>query len=375
METRTTNCLLRLFVTVVMPILIYGGLLTGCVSRAPEWNIQNPYATVDWTRCRQYKANFQINTSMSDGALSPQEVIDRYHALGYSILSLTDHDTWGPDVDPSHPERHKTTWPWQAFDRDPETLGMVAVEGNEITNQHDNHWSTFGSYFNDYGDPESNFDLRSSETIQLEEIGRRGGLAMLFHPVCWPNAPVTWYTRMYQTYPHLIGMEIYCRQGDRYIGDRNLWDVVVTEFAGERSVWGFCNDDMHVKDQIGRHWNLMLLPELSPDCVRRAMGNGTFLFVYAPQGHSGPPPPVVKSITVDPQRGVIHIDATGHESIDWISDGKVVHQGEGVNLGELADRGSYIRAEIRTADGGPIVGTQPFLIQPPAELGRVMKGG
>ena len=363
METTTGNSPLRRLLTAVLAILICGGFLSGCASRAPEWSIQNPYSSVDWTRYQQCKAHFHTHTTMSDGALAPQEVIDRYHALGYSILALTDHDTWGPGVDPGHPERHKTTWPWQAFGRDPEVLGMVAVEGNEITSRGPGpHGHHIGSYFNDYGNPEVN-----SEQTHLEEIARRGGLAVLFHPVSYPKLTVTWYTEMYRAYPHLIGMEIYCRQGDRYIGDRNLWDVILTDIAAERSVWGFCNDDMHVKEQIGRHWNLMLLPKLSPKYARRAMENGTFLFVYAPEGHRGPPPPVIKSIIVDSRNGAIHIDATGYGNIDWISNGKVVHRGYRVNLDELPDLGGYIRAEIHAMNGGSIVGTQPFRIQPTAK--------
>jgi len=80
------------FLTVFILILIVVGLLTGCVNRRPQWSIQDPYSSVDWTRHQQYKANFHTHTTMSDGGGTPQAVIDRYSELGYTILALTDHE-------------------------------------------------------------------------------------------------------------------------------------------------------------------------------------------------------------------------------------------------------------------------------------------
>ena len=341
--------LLRRFVAAVIPILVVAAVLTGCASRGAEWNIQNPYAGVDWMRYQQHKGNFHTHTTMSDGSGRPQEVIDRYHALGYTILALTDHDTIGTEC---------KTCPWPAFDRYPEALGMVTIEGNEISRVHH-----IGSYFNDYGDA----DVDSEDAV-IKEIGRRGGLAVLFHPGRYTK-PVEWYLEMYRAYPQLIGFEIF-NQGDRYPHDRKTWDAILTDIVTERPVWGFSNDDMHnPSTELGCNWNIILLPELSPEWVRRAMENGMFFFVYAPNGHGGPTPPLIESIAVDRQNGTIHIDATGHERIDWISKGKIVHNGDRVNLFEVQGLGGYIRAEIHAANGGPIVGTQPFRIQPSAMYG------
>jgi hypothetical protein len=336
--------LLQRFVAPVIPILVVAAVLAGCASRGAEWNIQNPYADVDWRRYQQHKANFHTHTTMSDGTGTPQGVIDRYHTLGYTILALTDHDTMSTE---------RTTWPWQTFDRDPKTLGMLAIEGNEISRAHH-----IGSYFNDYGGA----DVDSEDAV-IQEIGRRGGLAILFHPGrC--TKPVEWYVEMYRAYPHLIGFEIY-NQVDRYPHDRKTWDAILTDIVTERPVWGFSNDDMHNPDtQLGRNWNVMLLPELSVEWVRWSIENGAFFFVHA--SDDGTTPSTIKSITVDSQQGIIYIDATGHEIIDWISKGRMVHRGDRVNLFELQGLGGYIRAEIHSTDGGSIVGTQPFLIQPSA---------
>ncbi len=41
-----------------------------------------------------YKANLHCHTNVSDGALSPIQVIDLYKKLGYSVLAITDHDVF-----------------------------------------------------------------------------------------------------------------------------------------------------------------------------------------------------------------------------------------------------------------------------------------
>lgn len=362
MKTGPRASFLRRFYALLLPFLPAAVFLLATVSGAAEWRIENPYAGVDWGRYHRFKANFHTHTTMSDGRSTPQEVIDEYARLGYAVLALTDHDTVGPGNDPAHPERRKTTWPWQAFGRDPEAAGMVAIEGNEISKVHH-----IGSYFNDYGDPEVD-----TEDSALREIGSRGGLAVLFHPGRYRRT-VEWYRGMFQSHPHLIGLEVY-NQGDKYPNDRRTWDAVQTGLAAGRLVWGFANDDLHdPKTQLGRNWNLMLLPELSADWVRRGLEAGMFFFVHAPDGHNGAAPPVVRSISVDSGKGVIDFEVTGHEVIEWISEGEIVHRGDRVILSGLSGLGGYIRAVIRASGSGPLVGTQPFRISPPAEPSERME--
>jgi hypothetical protein len=63
------------------------------------------------------KGNLHAHTHLSDGLLSPQEVIARYKALGYDFLAITDHDEW---ITESY---------WQTIPRDdPDLLVFVGVE-------------------------------------------------------------------------------------------------------------------------------------------------------------------------------------------------------------------------------------------------------
>lgn len=341
------TCLIRI---AAVGVILCVAVLAGCANA--QWDIQNPYAGVDWNRHRQYKANLHTHTTMSDGEAEPGAVIDRYAELGYAILALTDHDTMVPATGSNESGRHRTTWPWEAFDRDPEALGMLAVEGNEISRVHH-----IGSYFNDYGDP----DVLSAD-VALGEIGRRGGLAVLFHPGRY-DKPVKWYADRYRAHPGLVGIEIF-NQGDRYPNDRDRWDSILVAVIDERPVWGFSNDDMHdPATQLGRSWNIMLLPELSTEWVRRAMETGRFLYCHAPHGHEGPAPPRIESVKVDSRRGVIHIQATGHERIEWISGGALVQRGDSIELSKSPGIEGYVRAVVYARDGVSLVGTQPFRVR------------
>jgi len=233
--------------------------------------VLNPYEDVDWNTVGQYKANMHTHTTQSDGRLAPQVVIDEYRARGYSILSLTDHNlcTWpwteldvmerkgrAYQYDEAQRQQHvsrdgkkgkdgkqrsKDVMPVPPYEkRDPATLGMLAVSGNEASRHH--HMCT---YFIQYG--------------------KAGGLALLNHPGRYwkpengdsiPADVVEQYGSLYRTYEHLIGLEV-INQGMRYPLDIALWDKVLAATMPERPVWGYANDDMHHPDTLGCDWDVV----------------------------------------------------------------------------------------------------------------------
>ena len=373
MKTRKSNHLLRVLATAAMPILIASGLLIGSVSCKPTFTIVNPYKSVDWEKDGRFKANLHAHTTISDGSFSPQVVVDRYHDLGYDILALTDHNA--------------VTYPWQEFstfkannrtlrrlkedqldslsyekasvfeDRDPDTLGMIAIQAVEVSQHHH-----MGSYF-------SNHAGGTLKTVaeSLDTITAKNGLAVLFHPGSYfgnsstrPFHSIEWYVNLYKRYNHLIGMEVY-NNGNNTV-HIHRWDSILVKVMPDRPVWGFSNDDFHCGG-MGRNWNVFLLPELSSEEVRRGMENGLFYFVYAPGGDNGSSPPIIESITVNSRRGIIHIKATGYKFIEWKSDNKVVHRGEDFNINDFPEVNGYIRAELYESENGALAGTQPFSIQ------------
>ena len=106
----------------LLPLIVFA-IGSGCsTAQHPVTVVVNPYEAVDWDHHDRHRGNFHTHTTESDGKVEPAEVIDRYHARDYDTLALTDHN--------------KATWPWTAFGRDPEALGMVAVPGNELSRHH-----------------------------------------------------------------------------------------------------------------------------------------------------------------------------------------------------------------------------------------------
>lgn len=347
----------RVLMRAVAPILL-AALVAGC---GGGFDIQNPYASVDWESHGQYKANLHTHTTHSDGRMHPHMVVDHYHSLGYKVLAITDHNA--------------ITYPWTGFsnlqisdrsrkrmeeepesmptdvnyeDRDPEALAMIAVQGNELSLHHH-----IGSFFNDHL-------VSVSEDDALQETAAKNGIAMLYHPGRYEKT-VEWYVDLYQRFDHLFGLEVY-NAGNRYPKDRELWDAILEVTMPDRPVWGYSNDDMHAISRLGFNWNMLLMPELTSEGVRRAMEQGLSYFVYAPGGHDGPAPPVIESIRVDAKKGAIEINASGCESVAWISGGDVVHTGNTLDLRSLPKTAKYVRAELYGA-GDTVVGTQPFGIR------------
>ncbi len=340
-----------------------GFLIMGC---GPRWEIKNPYENVDWENNQQFKANLHTHTTRSDGAFSPQNVVDGYHRLGYKILALTDHN--------------EVTFPWTSFssllpsegarekledgrlnadelvyeDRNPEELGMFSIQANEVSSPHHT-----GSFFNDYQQQPGDEDLA------LEAIGNLNGLTILYHPGRYTAREplkynVEWYVDKFSRFDHLTGMEVY-NQGDRYQNDRQLWDSILVRMMPEDPVWGYSDDDFHGGNAMGRNWNVFILPELNEEWIRKGMIEGRFLYVYAFKGHSGPVIPKIQSIKVNNKKGIIEINTTGQDSIRWISGGNIVCRGKTIKLNEVPELASYVRAEIFGTES--ITGTQPFGIK------------
>jgi len=333
-------------------------VLTACSTR---WEINNPYEQVNWEKHGQYKANLHTHTTISDGSLAPQAVVDRYHQLGYQILAITDHNTvsypWTAfaSMKPgSHSEKRvaEGTLQKEALvyeNRDPGQLGMIAIQGNEVSSPHH-----MGSLFNDYNHP------TSQEDSAFIGIGAKNGLVIINHPGRYKH-DAQWYVNFCRKYEHLVGMEVY-NNGDRYPGDRQLWDSVLVALLPARPVWSYSNDDMHKERSLGRNWNVFVLPELTKDWVRKGMEEGRSFYVYSPEGHKNPGIPVIHAVQVNQKKGRIKMMVTGQDSIHWISGGKIVQKGGLIKLNDCPELSTYVRAEI-FGPGGLIVGTQPFAIQ------------
>jgi hypothetical protein len=230
--------------------------------------VDHPYKNIDWATIGFHKANLHTHTTESDGKFTPDAVIDLYREHGYTVLALTDHA--------------RVTWPWQKFDREAANLGMVDIQGNEISKTHH-----INSYFCGYKNAGSD-----SEEVVLTGILEQGGVAVINHPGR--------YTRK----------------------------------------------QMHKPEKhLAFSWNVLLLSELNEQAVRTAMESGTLFFAHRPNGINGEAVPEIQSITVDEKAETIRIEATGAETIEWIAEGNVIGKGPTCSLKDAGDA-RYVRAML-----------------------------
>ena len=336
---------------------------------------QNPYEDIDWATVNQYKSNFHTHTTQSNDAIdefTTANVVDKYHAAGYKILALTDHD-YNP-------------YPWQLFPqymsgvpaRDPEALGMLAVPGNELSKDNTNSWSErTGGQFNHHNDFFTG--RQGQEFASLQEsyayTYALGGLQIINHPGQYWSIDNTysdtqkdgpgWHATNFQTFPSLVGLEVY-NQGNRRPNDRILWDQILQRTMPERNVFGYSGDDTHNNEQLFRNYNFMLMEDLTTDELKDAMRKGESYFCYEPKGSGEGKAPRISAIEVDENSKTISIEANG--LVHWIyatdktssaaSSARSTIVGIGKTFCYEGYQGSYVRALITNMYGETC--TQPI---------------
>ncbi|MBQ8386257.1 MAG: T9SS type A sorting domain-containing protein [Paludibacteraceae bacterium] len=335
----------------------------------------NPYQAIDWASVNQYKGNFHTHTTQSNDAsdgFTTAYVVDRYHAAGYKILSLTDHD-YNP-------------YPWELFSqymssvpaRDPAALGMLAVPGNELSKDNTNSWSErTGGQFNHHNDFFTG--RQGQEFASLQEsyayTYALGGMQIINHPGQYWSIDNTysetqkdgpgWHATNFKTYPSLIGLEVY-NQGNRRPNDRILWDQILERTMPERPVFGYSCDDAHNDDQLFRNYNFMLMEDLTIEELKDAMRKGETYFCYEPKGSGEGKAPRISEIEVDEATKTITIETDG--LVYWIygtdktSSAASSTRSSVVGIGKTFHyngyQGAYVRAFITNAYGETC--TQPF---------------
>lgn len=329
----------------------------------------NPYNGIDWSHISHHKGNLHTHTTESDGSIEPAQVVDLYHEHGYTVLSITDHN--------------KNLWPWDAFGRAPETLGMLAISGNELSRHHHTL-----SLFCEYETGSEDLDEA------LAGVAAADGIAVLCHPAMhWekehssasrlrkildasarpqevPEEFVAEYIELFKRHPHLVATEVLNASEPlyRYPLDRELWDRLLMALMPERPVWGVNTDDMHTLDHFGTDYIVFLTKTLDTQAIRNALKNGAYYFACRRVPESGRShedgPPRITAISHDETARTIEVKAKSgstllpDEAYVWIANGKPIATGPRLNYNAVEGLGTYARLEI-TALGGTTF-TNPF---------------
>lgn len=396
------------------PFLLFGSLNASTAITDSHAALINPYEQIDWDSFRQYKAALHVHTIQSDGRHWLDYVVNSYRKAGYSIMAITDHDRTEPNYhtrptggrekarlpieaaspypkDPK-PDNYpaNTTWQWTDYGcSSPENLGMIGIEGNELSNGHH-----INSFFNDTGFTKDDFDEKkdSWEDYELKSVMNRNGYAVINHPMTKiqdHRKPLKWYVDLFKRHSsdYLLGIEITNTYDLEVMEeDLNLWDNMLAMLMPQRTVWGFGTDDMHGLNYPIQAYSSLCLSELSSESVKKAMKQGHFFACRSSRRidyrHDATSTvagrvlanrdgmdifPVVERIDIDRAKGCITISATNCDEIRWISSpksipdldnvnktlepGNVVAVGNSLNYLKTPNIKGYVRAELRRNDG------------------------
>jgi hypothetical protein len=361
----------------------------------PDYAFWSPYQDINWQSIGHYDSEFHTHPGLGEEEYDPHQTIDRYHAEGYQILSISGHDY---DI-PSH--HIQTLYPWTQLsdiyeiikdvenprasnrtyadiasepyqNRDPVALNMVSVEGCEISAPHD-----IVSLFN----PISVAAEDESKTLDL--ISEYGGLAYFAHPwryVERRGLTAEWYVDLYRKHDVLLGQAIYNRQ-DRYPQERAFFDKIAHMLGRERPIWLYGDDDMHYETTLGWNRDVIMLenfrpgslhpdiPDGSAPDVRQALKKG-HSYLWKPSEQYNKRAFNLIGLFLDNQGIRLVIDNEDQVSeVRWrthnphTDDTETVHMGYSITLSDIPDYTRFVRAEIAGPRG--TIYTQPFYVNNP----------
>lgn len=350
-----------------------------------KFTIINPYECVDWSSWDTYKACLHLHTTASDGDVPLYEMIKAYYDAGYDILAVTDHGV----VNNGWMKPKKTNGIFNGFRRvtpltkeqydyfangeDRNGRGITDVTGGIECNMAVISKTHVNGYFTTYG--QGVWGKENDYRTAPAEIEKAGGYSVLNHVGDWTDAEdyperssqdwyVGYFADIFTSYASCLGMEI-CNNTDRCTrSDKILWDNLLScVIPAGRNIWAFADDDSEYLDEVGRSFEMFVLPENTEENVKKAMADGNFFaccrYLKTPDHRDefdgDGLVPIVSNIVADSGTGRITVEtdpSRNCESIKWISDGKVVSEDFRIDLNEVADKlGCYVRFVLRGTGG------------------------
>lgn len=219
------------------------------------------------------------------------------------------------------------------------------------------------------------------------------------------------FENLLMKYDSCLGIDINSKGDSRTRFDRKLWDTMLSDLApAGRNVYAIASTDAHNLKIVDSGYVMAVMPENTSAALKNCLLSGEFfaqscyignvdeLQAYSAgllasddataqavgaqmkaaadeiaaqiadgdQGmefrfNEGATCVTVNEIAVDDAEDSITINADDALYIRWISDGKVVAEGNSIDLDECENIGSYVRAEIISE--GAVTYTQAFLLE------------
>ena len=224
-----------------------------------------------------YKANLHTHSTLSDGALTPEELKKHYMAHGYSAVAFTDHRACIP-----HPEL-----------TDDKFVALTSVEMDYSARDDAGIWARTTHYCAIARDPKAEFaypneplPLLSHAQIDADiaEMNGRGFITTVNHPV-WSDMSMDEVAELRAA----RGVEVfnsYAVTIDNYSEDSAFFERVLRSGAHVRPV---ASDDCHTQHATGgpgreyfRGFNVLKAPELTYDTLIHALDTDAFFASTGP---------------------------------------------------------------------------------------------
>ena len=316
-----------------------------------------------------YKANLHCHSTISDGNNTPEELVEAYHAQGYQVLSITDHEAcfehsdlnredfllitgyeWAcndrPTSDPSY-RFQRRTFHLNFLAKDPHNTTHVCFT-KKMAERILSDPSLIDTLNVPDGDEERFYDVEFVNNV-IDRARSAGYLVAYNHP--------TWSLQTPDDYANLHGlyaMEFYnhdCAQGGRFEYNAAAYDTMLR--SGQR-LGCVATDDTHTEHPFGDPlcdafggWTMIAAERLDYALIMKALENGDF---YASRG------PVIRKLWYE--NGIVHIECSDAREINFTTSGrraKTVRalRGETVSSADFAvePNDGYFRLEVCDWEG------------------------
>lgn len=380
-----------------VPLLLVAAAVAACAqpSAAPDRVFWTPYAQLEWGEIGHYDMQIHVHPGLGAEQYAPHETIDRYHAEGFRILAFTPHDYDVPDdhieslypwtrlaeiyetikdvVNPTEDDQTYAEFAGGPYEnRDPVALGMVSVDGSEISGPH--HMNSLFTSFTTGA---------STERETIEQIEELGGIAFFNHPGRYIERwglTAHWYVDLYKRHDTMIGQSIYNRI-DSHPGDRAFFDQVAHILGPDRPIWLYGEDDMHNENTLGWNRNVILLKDFEPGSlhpdiqdgsapdVKRALIQGEFYF-WKPSEQYNPRAFNLVDVQVEDRAITLVVDLPEKVTeVRWrthdpeTEETVTFHRGFELSMDDVPRGSVFVRAELQGEEG--TIYTQPIYLRSP----------
>ena len=297
---------------------------------------------------RYFKANLHTHSTLSDGKLAPSALKAAYKAMGYQILSITDHNLIVDHSPMTEPDFLMLTGVEVNYNQ-PDYRGYdgKTYHLNLIAKQADNLWAPCktprrypeGLTFAKEPHYEGMDTQYSPESINemIAKANEMGFLVMYNHP--------TWSCQSYPDYAPLKGlwgMELRnnecCHLGNNENNARVFADLL---HLGNR-LYPLGTDDAHSPDTIGGAWIMVGAEQLRYNSVIKALEQGDFYMSCGPEIHS---------LALD--GSILTLTCSDAQQICWESHGRLACRVTAEESNWLHETKFNLESFLNKADGDP----------------------